>query len=288
MRALLACLAVLAAVSSADAGVTILATTSPTGGQYAPSNVVAVWVEDANGTFVKTIQRWGNIRKQYLVAWNQKAGTTDSDAITGASRSSHNDVLAIRWNLLGRSGAIVPDGTYTIRMELADSNAGGAGQNNQATFTFVKGANPQLQQNLASGGFTGVSIDFRPVVCNNGRLEDDEACDPSVAGSCPTFCEATSTDACFVDFLVGSEATCTAECTLRPVLACLDNDGCCPDDCVAANDSDCGPGGGSDGGDDEPGAGKGGLQGGCAAANEGSGWLLLAGLGFVVLVRRRT
>ena len=37
-------------------------TTTPGTGNYAPRNVVAVWVEDNNGAFVKTIGRWANTR----------------------------------------------------------------------------------------------------------------------------------------------------------------------------------------------------------------------------------
>ena len=55
-----------------------------------------------------------------------------------------------------------PDGTYTIRMEASDTNATTAGQNNQGTFTFVKGAAPQMQTGLSNGGFTNVTINFTP------------------------------------------------------------------------------------------------------------------------------
>jgi len=137
-------------------------TTTPNGGPYAPRNIVAVWVEAAGGAFVKTIDRWAATRKSHLVAWNQAAGTNDVDAVSGATRQNHNTPLSITWDLKDRNGNVVPDGTYTIRMELADSNASQTTQNHQGTFTFTKGAAADNQTGLSNGGFQNVSIDFTP------------------------------------------------------------------------------------------------------------------------------
>jgi hypothetical protein len=137
-------------------------TTTPTGGQYAPRNVVAVWIEDQAGAFVKTIDRWANVRKQHLVAWTIAAGANDADAVSGATRQDHATPLAITWDLTDRAGVVVPDGTYTVRMESTDLNANQAAQNNQGTFTFVKGPAPDTQTGLSSGGFVDVSIQFTP------------------------------------------------------------------------------------------------------------------------------
>ena len=78
-------------------------TTTPTGGQYAPRNIVAVWIEDQAGTFVKTIDRWANTRKQHLVAWTIAAGANDADAVSGATRLDHATPLAITWDLTDRA-----------------------------------------------------------------------------------------------------------------------------------------------------------------------------------------
>ena len=139
----------------------ITVTTSPSGGPYAPRNIVAVWIE-RQGTFVKTIDRWANQRKQHLVAWNAAAGTADADAVSGATRTTHATPLSISWDLRDRAGAVVPDETYTIRMESADANSAQAAQNNQGTFTFVKGPAPQMQTGLVSDGFSNVTITFTP------------------------------------------------------------------------------------------------------------------------------
>lgn len=143
-------------------GLTVSFTTTPAGGNYNPKNIVAVWVQDANGAFVKTIGRWAGTRKSHLIAWNQSAGSGDADAVSGATRSSHNGTLNITWDLKNKAGAVVPDGKYTIRMELCDANSNTASQNNQGTFSFTKSATPSTQ-NTSGGGFNAVAIGFTPV-----------------------------------------------------------------------------------------------------------------------------
>jgi MYXO-CTERM domain-containing protein len=155
-------LGVLASPAIAQGSLTVTYTTQSHGGPYAPAHVVAVWVEDAGGTFVSTVDRWAGVRKQHLVAWTQKAGAADADAVSGATRISHTQPLTATWDLRDRQGQVIPDGTYTIRMELADSNASQPLQNAQGTFTFTKTAAGSEQTGLSNGGFTNVSITHAP------------------------------------------------------------------------------------------------------------------------------
>lgn len=148
---------------STTARLNVTFTTSQTATpQYAPNNIVAVWVENSAGTIMKTVGRWADIRRDSLVAWKLKSGIDDVDAVSGATRNSHAQPLTLTWDMLDRNAAVVPDGTYTLRMEVADRNATAATQNNQGTFTFVKGAAPQMQTALSNGGFTNVTINFTP------------------------------------------------------------------------------------------------------------------------------
>jgi uncharacterized protein (TIGR03382 family) len=150
---------------AAEAGtLTATFTTTPNGGQYAPNHVVAVWVEGPGGTFVKTIGRWSATRTSSLVAWRTLAGVADVDAVSGATIGSHATPLTLTWDLKDRNNTVIADGTYTLRMELADSNATTAAQNRQGTFTFVKGTTVQMQSALTNGGFTNVSINVDPAL----------------------------------------------------------------------------------------------------------------------------
>lgn len=250
--------------------------TTPNGGNYAPDNVVSVWIESSAGAFVKTIGRWANRRRTSLVAWTAASGAADADAVSGATRLNHATRLTVTWDLKNRAGVEVPDGTYTIRMELADRNSTTAAQNHQGTFTFVKNTTGSTQT-TAGGGFNNVAITYSTAAstCNNGRLDAGETCDPP--GSCPSSC-AVATDACMPNVLLGSASVCTAACVVQAVTECANADGCCPGACTPANDSDCSSGPGSDGQD---------LYGGCATGNHGAPVLLvLLGLGLVLLRRR--
>jgi hypothetical protein len=219
------------------------------------------------------------VRTVYLLAWKAKAPGNDTDAVSGATRPDHATPLTMTWDLKDRSGIVVPAGTYTIRMEVADSDATATTQNNEGTFTFVKSGSAQRQTGLSNGGFNTVTIDFAPSVCGNGTVEGGETCDPM--SSCPTSCPA-ATDACFPNVLVGSAATCDAQCQVQAITACTPGDGCCPHGCTFAEDTDCMPGSGSGGGGSN--AGTGAVSGGCAA---GGGSSLAIALGLLLVRRRR-
>lgn len=240
--------------------------TTPVGGKYAPRNILAVWIEDETGAFVRTIDRWAGVRINHLVAWSAASGQ-DADAISGATRANHDNRITAVWDMLDFNGMPVPNGTYTIRMELADDNSTSPDQNNQGTFSFVRDGQASTQ-NVGGTGFLNVTIDYSGVdaaACGNGTLDTGETCDPP--GSCPTSCPA-STDECIDNVLVGDASLCTAECVEEPVDGCGDPP---PDDPPAGTSPDL-------------------VSTGCAVGGRGAGagaiWVL-ALVGLVALRRRR-
>jgi hypothetical protein len=141
-------------------GLQLTFTTTPSPiGQYSPLNCTAVWIE-RDEMFVKTIDRRCAVRTQYLLAWNLASGG-DEDAVTGASRTGHQMPVSLTWDLTDRSGAVVPDGEYTIRLESTENNSTSVFQNNQGGFTFVKGS-PVTKSGLDHGGFVDVSFTYTP------------------------------------------------------------------------------------------------------------------------------
>jgi len=94
-------------------------------GRYAPSHVGAVWITDASGKFVKTLQEWGVRRSGNLYNWRQSAGGNTVDAITGATLKSHV-AHKLDWNCTNVSKARVAPGKYTVHAEFAESNVSGA------------------------------------------------------------------------------------------------------------------------------------------------------------------
>lgn len=137
---------------------TVRATTSNAGGEYAPSNIVAVWVVNSNGQFVKTLLRYANTRIQYLTNWNASTSTRNVvDAITGSTQNSHG-IRTSTWNGRNVSGAVVADGVYTVKMELTDKNSTG----NVGTFTFTKGPATQTLTPANVPSFSSISISWVP------------------------------------------------------------------------------------------------------------------------------
>lgn len=143
---------------------TVTTTTSNAGGNYAPRNIVAIWIEDDQGSFVKTLLAYAATRITHLNTWEASttaAGTPFNtvDAITGATRTSH-DVRTCTWNSTDVNGAVVPDGTYRIRMELTDKNSTG----NFSTFTFTKGPEAENQAPANVPSFSSITINWEPII----------------------------------------------------------------------------------------------------------------------------
>jgi hypothetical protein len=117
--------------------------TSSAGGNYSPKNIVAIWIEDVDGHFVKTLLSYAQTYRTHLNIWQAStlaAGTEYNtvDAVTGPTKTSHG-TRTCSWDATNYSGSVVPDGTYKLRMELTDKNATG----NYSTFTFTKSSTAQ-------------------------------------------------------------------------------------------------------------------------------------------------
>lgn len=150
-------------------------TTSSAGGNYAPKNIIAIWIEDASGNFVKTLLANAERRIEYLYTW--KAATSNKgiqynriDAITGATLTSHG-TRTCTWNGTDYNKNMVADGTYYVCMELTDKHATG----NYSKFAFTKGANNLVTPPNATG-FTSVNIQWEAsgtVSVNEIPLEDN-------------------------------------------------------------------------------------------------------------------
>jgi|WetSurMetagenome_2_1015567.scaffolds.fasta_scaffold139798_2 hypothetical protein len=150
-------------ISAQSKGVlTVTTTTSNAGGNYAPKNIVAIWIENGNGKFVKTLAAYANVRKAYLNTW--KTSTTNAgiayntvDAITGATRPSHGTITC-SWNGTDYNGAEVANGTYNIRFELTDKHSTG----NLASYSFSKGNVSQELKPTDVPSFKSTSIKWEP------------------------------------------------------------------------------------------------------------------------------
>ena len=142
--------------------VSVEVSTSSTGGNFAPKNIMAIWIEDDAGNFVKTLLAYAQTRITHLNIWQattSEAGTEFNtvDAITGATRSSHA-TRACSWDGTDFNGILVADGVYSVRMELTDKNSTG----NHSSFPFTKGTEPENLIPDNEPSFSSISIDWLP------------------------------------------------------------------------------------------------------------------------------
>ena len=124
------------------------------GGRYAPRNCGAVWIEDSSGKFVKTIERWTAIRERYLEKWSMasggwgfaRSGGTNPDQVDVVSAGTLNrhQMHMATWNMKGRDGMVVPDGKYTVVVEVSEGTSG------VGRVEFVKGPMAQMVKGQSS------------------------------------------------------------------------------------------------------------------------------------------
>ncbi len=110
---------------------------------YSPKNVLAIWIKDAQGTFVVSRKVMANARKQHLVKWNASSGGNVVSATTGATLTSHQ-THTITWDGKNAAGTDMPDGIYQVWVEYTSTNSASNGnQGPYLTVEFDKG--PAIQ-----------------------------------------------------------------------------------------------------------------------------------------------
>lgn len=138
-------------------------TTAPAGGKYAEKHVQAVWVEKADGTFVRTLNLWADRRARELAQWAAKTAdrAKDVQARTGATQTAYG-TYTCTWDGTDAAGGPAPDGDYVIRLELTNDNAN---RNifHRAARPFTKGPAAQTQEPVDEGGFKQVILDWKPL-----------------------------------------------------------------------------------------------------------------------------
>ena len=125
--------------------------------EYNPKNVMAIWVTDSSGTFVKTLKRQASERIEYLVKWVANSNEDVTDAVTGATISSH-ETHNVSWDCTDTSGSLVADGTYRVRVEFTTQN--GQGPYTPTNYIqFTKGTSPvtlnPANYNYTTSPYTG-------------------------------------------------------------------------------------------------------------------------------------
>lgn len=148
---------------------TLAFTTANLGGRYQPRNVGAVWIENGSGAFVKTLARWAGVRAVYLKSWAAASGGWSSffgigatpdelDAVTSATLRTaelHN----LTWDMVDNAGAVVPDGKYTVKIEVADDEIR---PSVVGSVSFDKGPAPVQLAPPDASPYVGLTLSYTP------------------------------------------------------------------------------------------------------------------------------
>jgi hypothetical protein len=101
---------------------TFTVTTVTARGRYAPRNVGAIWISDAQGKFVKALEVWGQQRLSNATAWVQASAGAKVDVVTAATKPSHG-AHSVNWDCQTPGKQPVPAGTYQAHVTFAESDA---------------------------------------------------------------------------------------------------------------------------------------------------------------------
>jgi len=137
-------------------------TTISNGATFSPKHVLAIWVETESGSFVKTLKLRANARKQYLYTWIASSSQNTTDAVTGATLTSHT-THNISWDGTNTSGNLVDDGNYKVIIEYTSEHAQGP----LASFGFNKSGSQVSLTPSNETYFQDISLSFTPEGSNN-------------------------------------------------------------------------------------------------------------------------
>jgi hypothetical protein len=120
---------------------------------------LAIWIQNSTTAFIKTKIKYSkNGDVGHLDTWVAKSGQNVVDAVTGASRSSYGTVTFL-WNGTNAAGNVVPDGSYSVWLEMAwDDN-----DKTLNSFTFTKGANIFHSTPVNTPNFLSIVLDWTPL-----------------------------------------------------------------------------------------------------------------------------
>lgn len=129
---------------------------------WAPENCLAIWIEDSNGKFVKTIAVNAARYQIYLTSWKNSTSAVGStfnkvDAVTGATNRNHGTRNST-WDGTDFNGKVVADGTYKVCMEFTETNSTG----HFTSYTITKGKTADVQTPADKPGFSAITLKWTP------------------------------------------------------------------------------------------------------------------------------
>lgn len=129
-------------------------------GKYSPKNCGAVWIEDANGTYIATPAIWARIRMRPIFFWQTVRCQADMpDAITSATLDDHSKPHSVTWDGRDLKGNVVPDGMYVVHVEVTEDEVK---LGRHAKFPFMKGPTAETQTPMDTESVKTVKLTYTP------------------------------------------------------------------------------------------------------------------------------
>jgi hypothetical protein len=138
-----------------DGNVSFTVKTVTYNGDRSPKNIVAIWVEDKDGNFIKTRLLQADKRKEWLLTWNEKSKGSTVDATTGATLNSHQ-THTVAWDCKDESGSQVEDGEYRIVVEFTEAHSQGP----LTSVTFTKGPASEIITPADETNFIDMRLEY--------------------------------------------------------------------------------------------------------------------------------
>lgn len=91
-------------------------------GEYKPENCGVIWVETADGRFVRTLKVWADKRINRLVKWQETSFGNVTDAVTSATIKTH-EFHSVRWDMKDFNRNSVQNGDYNIMVECTEDDS---------------------------------------------------------------------------------------------------------------------------------------------------------------------
>lgn len=125
------------------------------GGKYSPKNIGAIWLEDAQGNWVRTLEKWAARRERHLHMYTEAGPDFFTDAITSATLTRHT-AHSLTWDLNDSAGARVTGSDFTVWIEVTEKD----GQGDYISVPFSLSAGPGLTTIADEASFSGMSIEL--------------------------------------------------------------------------------------------------------------------------------
>jgi hypothetical protein len=138
-----------------DGNVSFTVKTVTYDGDRSPKNIVAIWVEDKDGNFIKTRLLQADKRKEWLLTWNDKSKGSTLDATTGATLDNHQ-AHTVGWDCKDESGTLVEDGEYKIVVEFTEAHSQGP----LTSVTFTKGSASEVITPADETNFIDMRLEY--------------------------------------------------------------------------------------------------------------------------------